>query len=144
MLEVNSAERAARAAALIKMATGALLRLPLTAIQTFDQASAEHSEKGPPPPEEIPPEIAREVVYAHMNRHYRETLDQPIPELKGKTPRQAVKTAAGRKLVMDWLTLLETGTARADSEAMAGYDFGWMWEELGVKRESKRPDKPKP
>lgn len=67
-----------------------------------------------------------------MDRHYRETLDQPIPALKGKTPRQAVKTAAGRKLVIDWLTLLETGTANVDAGAMAGYDFGWMWVELGL------------
>lgn len=132
VLEVNSAERAARGAALITKAAGGLLRPPLMAIQTFDQAMAAHREKAPPPQAEIPPEVARAVVHAQMDRHYRETLDQPIPALKGKTPRQAVKTVAGRKLVIDWLTLLETGTARADAGAMAGYDFGWMWEELGL------------
>ncbi|PZX36246.1 hypothetical protein LY56_03504 [Roseinatronobacter thiooxidans] len=67
-----------------------------------------------------------------MNRHYRETLDQPIPVLKGKTPRQAVKTAAGRKLVANWLRLLESGTARPEAATMAGYDFGWMWKEPGL------------
>lgn len=132
VLEVNSAERAARGAAMISKAAGGLLRPPLMAIQTFDQAMAAHRERASPPQGEIPPEVAREVVHAQMDRHYRETLDQPIPALNGKTPRQAVKTADGRNLVVDWLTLLETGTARADAGAMAGYDFGWMWEELGL------------
>lgn len=132
VLEVNSAEWAARGAAMISKATGNLLRSPLMAIHTFDQAMAAHREKAPYPQAEIPPEVAREVVHAQMDRHYRETLDQPIPALNGKTPRQAVKTADGRNLVVDWLTLLETGTARADAGAMAGYDFGWMWEELGL------------
>ncbi len=132
VLEVNSAERAARGAAMISKAAGSLLRPPLMAIQTFDQAMAAHRAKASPRQAEIPPEVAGAVVHAQMDRHYRETLDQPIPALKGKTPRQAVKTAAGRKLVIDWLTLLETGTARADAGAMTGYDLGWMREELGL------------
>lgn len=70
-----------------------------------------------------------------MDRHYRDSLDQPIPALKGKTPRLSVKTAAGRELVRAWLLLLETGTMRADAGAMAGYDFGWMWDELGLTRD---------
>ena len=86
---------------MISKATGGLLRPPLMAIQTFDQAMAAHLDKASPPQAEIPPEVARAVVHAQMDRHYRETLDQPIPALKGKTPRQAVKTAAGRKLVVD-------------------------------------------
>ena len=135
VLEVNSAERAARGAAMIGKATGALLRPPLTAIQTVDQARAAHVESTPSATDEIPPEIAQEVVHSHMTRHYRETLDQPIPALKGKTPRQAVKTTAGRKRVVDWLTLLETGSSHAGAGAMTGYDFTWMWDELGVTRD---------
>lgn len=115
VLEVNSAERAARGAAMLTKAAGALLRPPLMAIQTVEQARAAHLEKGTSPTEEVPPDIAREVIHAHMDRHYRDTLDQPIPALKGKTPRQAVKTAAGRRLVREWLLLLETGTTRVTS-----------------------------
>lgn len=135
VLEVNSTERAARGAAMITKAAGALLRPPLVAIQTVEQARAAHLETGSPPPEQVPPDIAREVVHAQMDRHYRDSLDQPIPALKGKTPRQSVKTAAGRELVRAWLLLLETGTMRADAGAMAEYDFGWMWDELGLTRD---------
>ena len=42
VLEVNSAERAARGAAMISKAAGGLLRPPLMVIQTFDQAMAAH------------------------------------------------------------------------------------------------------
>jgi uncharacterized protein (DUF2384 family) len=135
VLEVNSAERAARGAAMIGHAAGALLRPPLTAIQTFEQARAAHAGKAPAPQDDIPPDIARDVIHAHMDRHYRETLDQPVPALRGKTPRQSVKTAAGRKLVTDWLRLLESGSARPEAGPMAGYDFGWMWTELGLTRD---------
>lgn len=135
VLEVNSAERAARGAAMISKATGALLRPPLMAIQTVDQARAAHVESTPSAIEEIPPELVQEVVHAHMTRHYRDTLDQPIPALQGKTPRQAIKTAAGRKRVVEWLALLEAGSSHAGAGPMAGYDFGWIWEELGLVRE---------
>jgi hypothetical protein len=81
---------------MIRKATGALLRPPLTAIQTFEQARAAQAASAPGPQDDIPPDVARAVIHAHMDRHYRETLDQPIPALKGKTPRHSVKTAAGR------------------------------------------------
>jgi hypothetical protein len=135
VLAVNSAERAARGTAMIRKATGALLRPPLTAIQTFEQARAAHAANAPAPQDDIPPDVARAVIHAHMDRHYRDTLDQPIPALKGKTPRQAVQTAAGRKRVTEWLRLLESGSAGPEAGPMAGYDFGWIWTELGLTRD---------
>jgi hypothetical protein len=121
---------------MITKTAGTLLRPPLTAIQTVEQARAAHLEKGTPPPEEVPPDVAREVIHAHMDRHYRDNLDQPIPALKGKTTRQAVKTAAGRTLAREWPLLLATGTTRADAGPMSGYDFGWIWDKLGLSRET--------
>ena len=68
----------------------------------------------------------------HLDQHYRETLDAPIPALGGKSPRQAVRTAAGRAKVIDWLKLLENHSAKHDDGPIAEYDFGWMWAELGL------------
>ena len=68
----------------------------------------------------------------HLDRHYRETLDQPIPALGDKTPREAVRSATGRKKVVEWLKYLENRSAKAEGTPMAEYDFRWMWEELGV------------
>jgi hypothetical protein len=67
-----------------------------------------------------------------MDSHYRETLDQPIPALEGKTPRQAARSISGRKKVMEWLKYLENASAKNIGSPMSDYDFGWMWHELGV------------
>ena len=53
--------------------------------------------------------------------------------LGGKSPRQAVRSKAGRQKVVEWLKYLENQTAhRAADDGMPAYDFGWMWEELRV------------
>jgi hypothetical protein len=69
-----------------------------------------------------------------MDRHYRDTLDQPVPALGNKSPRAAVKTASGRAKVADWLKMMENWTARTgeSDSAMASYSFDWMWTELGI------------
>ena len=67
-----------------------------------------------------------------MEDHYPRFLDEPIPALGNRSPRSAAKTTKGREKVVAWLKRLENGAARHDpSDPMAGYDFGWMWRELG-------------
>lgn len=133
LVSVNSAERAAKVQALIKTAVGELVRSPLTAIRTVDQVRADQQEGGQQEPvDEIPPEIARQLTRDYMDNHYRETLDAPIPALGGKSPRQAVRTAAGRDKVIDWLKMLENRSAGHGDGTIAEYDFGWMWIELGL------------
>jgi len=67
-----------------------------------------------------------------MDNHYRETLDAPVPALGGRSPRQAVRSAVGRKKVLEWLKLLENRSARHDVSGIGEYDFGCMWTELGL------------
>ena len=100
LVSVNSAARAAKVEALVIEAAGDLLKRPLTTIRTVEQMMAEERRERPSEgADEIPPEIARQIIHEHMDRHYRATLDQPVPALGGKTPRQAVRSAAGRKKV---------------------------------------------
>ena len=62
-------------------------------------------------------------------------LDQPIPLLGNVSPRQAVGTPRGREKVAAWLKMLENnGMRHPDDDPMAGYDFRWMWAELGIER----------
>lgn len=63
---------------------------------------------------------------------YRETLDAPIPALDGKSPRQAVRTSAGREKVIDWLKHLENRSVGHAEGPIAEYDFRWIWAELGL------------
>jgi len=133
LVTVNSAERAAKVQTLIGAAAGDLLRAPLTTIRTVEQMRADLRHDGPSDAaDEIPPEIARQLMRDHLDKHYRETLDGPIPALGGKSPRQAVRTAAGREKVIDWLKMLENRSAGHGEGPTAEYDFGWMWVELGL------------
>ncbi|MBI1360338.1 MAG: hypothetical protein GC155_08650 [Alphaproteobacteria bacterium] len=132
-VSVNSARRAAKVEALLIAAAGKLLGRPLTTIRTVEQMLAEkHDAQRQDEADEIPPEIARQVARDYLDNHYRETLDAPIPALGGKSPRQAVRSAAGREKVIEWLKVLENRSARHDDGPIAEYDFGWMWAELGL------------
>ena len=129
LVTVNSAERAAKVEALISAAAGDLLRSPLTTIRTVDQMRADQRRDGP---RNGADEIARQLMQEHLDKHYRETLDAPIPALGGKSPRQAVRSAVGRQKVIGWLKLLENRTAKHGDGPIAEYDFRWMWAELGL------------
>ena len=134
LVTVNSAQRALRVEALVTEAAGDLLKRPLTTIRTIEQMRTEQRRDKD---DEIPPEIARQIIEDHLDQHYRETLDAPIPSLGGKSPRQAVRSATGRKKVIDWLKLLENRSSKNDDSPIAEYDFGWMWVELGLEDQRK-------
>lgn len=58
-------------------------------------------------------------------------LDEPIPALDNKTPRQCVRSKKGRQKVVDWLKDLEYNELhRAASQGYEPYDSRWMWDEL--------------
>jgi hypothetical protein len=133
LVTVNSAERAKKVEALVTKATEECLKRPLTTIRTVEQMMAEEEPKPLQDGEgEIPPEIAQQITHDYMDKHYRETLDAPVPSLGGKSPRQAVRSAAGRKKVLEWLKLLENRSARHEDAPIGEYNFGWMWAELGL------------
>lgn len=127
-LTTNSAMRAEKGAAMITATLGDLVGVPLTEIRTIEQLMAEKPQgKGSHDPD-MPPEIAEEIAQEYLNRHYRETLDVPVPALGNISPRNAIKSASGRKNVSQWLKYLENQSERTNGT----YDFRWMWKELGI------------
>jgi hypothetical protein len=79
----------------------------------------------------IHPEIAAEVIHNMLDQHYRQCLDEPIPMLGDKTPRQCAKSKAWREQVIEWLKHLENNELRrAAGQGQAPHDSSWMWEEL--------------
>ena len=101
-----------------------------TGIEQMMASSQEHSEQDIV---RLPPDEERSIVHQALTDHYRKTLDEPIPALGNQTPREAVKTAKGRKKVIAWLKRLENQSAQPRPEdPMGAYDFTWLWRELGV------------
>jgi hypothetical protein len=82
-----------------------VVKAPLTAMQTPEQAMAEHAAAGddhPPPEPPLPPEEMAALLHEVEDRHCREILSQPIPMLDGKSPKQAVRSKAERQKVVEW------------------------------------------
>jgi hypothetical protein len=105
---------------------------PSLKTETVDQLLA--SARTEPQQLDIPEQERCAIVHDYLDRHYREVLDQPVPMLGGKSPRAAVKTVSGRIKVAGWLKMMENTTAKAadHNSALAVYDFGWLWNELGI------------
>jgi hypothetical protein len=135
VLAVNSAKRAQEGIMLIMSLVGSMVGKPLTEIETVEQAMR---NQGPSEREESPVslEIATQIIHQTMDRHYRETLDQPVGALNDQTPREAAKTAKGRKMLVNWLKFIENNSGRQanPNDPMATYDFSWLWTELGVEK----------
>lgn len=134
---VNSEARAGRVRHLLDPALAGLVREPLVERVTPEQAMAQAGTAGSSTlgdlPEGVNPADLRAAVHEVLDRQYRKILGEPVPMLGGKSPRQAVRSAQGRRAAANWLKSLEQTSARcAVDDPMRDYDFGWMWKELDV------------
>ena len=68
-------------------------------------------------------------------QHYATWPDDPLPALGGKTARQAVKTKAGRKAVLDLIRDFEHGEAREAKSGQPAFDFRPMRKTLGLEED---------
>ena len=135
-LSTNSMERAERGKTALDALLHGRIGPGLSKLQTPEQLMAERDSHRPDdgdrePADTIDPEIAAEVIRNMLDRHYRQFLDEPIPALGNKTPRQCATSNKGREKVIDWLKQLENNEhRRAASQGQEPYDSRWMWEEL--------------
>jgi hypothetical protein len=118
---------------MIEALAGAAVRYRATSYEDVGQAM-----KRPPASaaeaSQVPPEIEAAVIAEFYEQHYRRWLDEPIPALGGRTPRQAASLESARPQLVALLKSMEN---RADRERRAGrpaYDFSRMWGELGLEQ----------
>ena len=143
-LTTNSVERSQRGQAVLEALLHGLVGPALSTLQTPEQLMAENEtrQQGDGDLEStdtIDPEIAAEIIQHTLDQHYRQSLDEPIPALDNKTPRQCAKSKKGREKVIDWLKHLENSELRrAASQGQEPYDSNWMWDELKL---DKHPDR---
>ena len=137
IFETTSQERAARGRAWIESLVGDAVRFRATALETLEQ-TLEEVRKQPPrqrrDEHEDEPVEDSSAVQQLFDRHYRTWLDRPVPALGNRTPRAAARTKLWRSRVIDLLKQLENRTERAALSGRPPYDFGWLWEELGIQR----------
>jgi hypothetical protein len=127
ILETLSRERLERGKQMLTTRLPGVLRHVMDTLKDPAQAMAEiprEAHRGPTPP--APAEQA--VMAEALRAYYARWPDTPVPALSGKTPRQAVKTRAGKRKVEQLLCEIEKSTlAMPGGEAM---DFSGIREQL--------------
>lgn len=134
VLETNSQQRAERGRALIEQVLRGLVGSPLVEARTVAQLMASPpAGKSKTLSSGLSPDEEQALLHASLDRHYMNLLDEPVPVLGNITPLKAAKTAKGQEKLVAWLKYLENGAAKhGTGTPMAGYDFGWMWDKLGI------------
>jgi hypothetical protein len=112
----------------------------LSSLQTPEQMLEEHrthrQDTGrQESADSLDPEIAAEIIQHTLDQHYRRVLDEPVPALDDRTPRQCARSKKGRELVIEWLKHLENNELhRAARQGQTPYDSRWMWDELKLSK----------
>jgi hypothetical protein len=83
--------------------------------------------------DEIPPEVRHKLITEVLEQHTAKWPDMAVPALDGKTPRQAVKTAAGKLKVAALLRDFENAEEHKRQAGEPFYDVGRLRTELGLK-----------
>jgi hypothetical protein len=134
VLETASRQRAERGRALLEAAAGPAVAYRATSSESVQRALERRPARGARPEDEVPPAADAEIVQAFYERHYRGWLDEPLPALDGRTPREAASLKSVRPKVIALLKDMENHSARERLEGRIAYDFGWMWSELEIAR----------
>ena len=140
-LETNSRERLAQGKVLLTgLRVEALqhIRDEFLPAEALKKAAAALLPNQPAPEgahdRELPEELKRELVARHLEDHYGTWPDTELPGLDGKTPRQAVRSAAGRQAVVEILHLIENAEERKRLRGEPFYDVSKIYTALGLKR----------
>lgn len=112
-LETNSIQRADALRTLAEGACGDALRF--LARSHEDPMTSARGPANPPPLEAIPPEMLA-MVSQLRQQHMQGWLDQSIPALGGKTPRQAVKVQKLRPVLIAMIEEIEMMESRVPEE----------------------------
>ncbi len=143
VLETLSQKRTAAALAALQAILGKLVGHGLTVHEDPFKTRAKTKPRGrTADPPALSPEDAASMASAiaqFKQQHYRRTLDENVPMLGNRTPRQCARTKQGRKQLVRWLKDLENSELRgAHGTGVPPFDFAWMWQELGIGIDSER------
>jgi hypothetical protein len=88
-----------------------------------------------PEPVKIPMEEQARIVNQFKRKHYQNWPDMNLPALKGKTPRQAVRSNTGRKAVAQLLKDFEVLEQENRLRGEPALELAFLWRALGLKPE---------
>ena len=133
VFEATSRPRAERGRAMIEAMAGPAIAYRATSYEDVGQR-LKRRPTAAPKPSGVPPEVEAEVVGQYYEQHYRKWLDEPLPALDGRTPREAAALKSARPKLISLLKAMENMAERQRREGRPAYDFSRMWEALGLPR----------
>jgi hypothetical protein len=137
-LETTAVSRSERGRTRLAAVAGESIRHRATSHEDPTQALKERLRwspeplRRPPPDPDLPPDLTEDLVLELHAKHSRRWLDEEIPALDGRTPRQAASDPARRDRLERLLRDLEGQYERALRDDAPAYDPSWMREELGL------------
>jgi hypothetical protein len=112
-----------------------LVSATTTDIEEFARAAREESERRPSRREDLDPmEIpeVRERLMEIEEQWRRKWLDEHIPALSGRTPREAARSRTLRPKLIALLKEMQARDERSRRDGRPAPDCTWMWKELGL------------
>lgn len=79
-------------------------------------------------------DLDQEQYNEQMREFYEDWLNEKIPALNNQTPLEMVKKPHGKKKVAEILKSIENAEAHMRGSGEPHFDFGWLWERLGINR----------
>jgi hypothetical protein len=132
-LECNSRERLAIGRQLVEKHAGNWLRHIEDRFTPLEEAMRQFESSGAPRDAgKLPAEVEREVILKFKAEHYARWPDEPLPALDGRTPREAARSATGRRALDDLLREMEKGEEHNRRSGQPAFDFGPLRKELGL------------
>jgi hypothetical protein len=84
---------------------------------------------------DLPPEAVAQAIEQVLHRHYASWVDEIIPALGGRTPRQAITTPAGLERVKGLLREYEEGErTQSAAQGRPAVSYQFLWDALGISR----------
>lgn len=135
IVQCNSRERFQKIRRRVEATLGGTVRWKVDTFRDGESIMREAKKNTQTRASARPPVLAPEVeeaVLEHIQGMMRSWLDEPIPMLKNKSPRQAVRSERGRAQVVELLIGQER--ALKGNAQIRDLDLQFMWDELGLKR----------
>lgn len=132
-LETMSRARGERGRAWLESIAGAAIRYYGASHTPLASAMAHRRRyPAPTPASDLAPEAAADLMRQMQDQHYRRWLDEPVPLLDGRTPREAMKSRRLKPRLVDVLKSIDNQAQRDRQAGRPAYDSRWLWKELGV------------
>jgi hypothetical protein len=134
--ESNSKQRHKRGKRMLAELAGPALkhlRDEFTTQREMKRRTLSEPRAAEPVRDEIPPEVRHQLITEYMEQHTAKWPDMAVPALGGKTPREAVKTAAGRLQVSALLRDFENTEEHKRQAGEPFYYVARLRAKLGLK-----------